>query len=96
MATSVRALARLLDQRLVERVGVSNVNRRQLDEAIELAPIAAVEVALSVDDDRAIRGGIVERCAELGIAVIAHSPARRTEPRRHPREARPGAGRRRT
>ncbi len=73
-STSVRALARLLDQRLVERVGVSNVNRRQLDEAIEIAPIAAVEVALSVDDDRAIRGGIVERCAELGIAVIAHSP----------------------
>ncbi len=72
--TSVRALGRLLDRRMVERVGVSNVNRRQLDEAIELAPIAAVEVALSVDDDRALRGGIVERCAELGIAVIAHSP----------------------
>ena len=71
--TSVRALARLLDQHMVERVGLSNVNRRQLDEAIELAPIAAVEVALSVHDDRALRGGIVERCAELGIAVIAHS-----------------------
>ncbi len=25
-------------------------------------------------DDRALRGGVVERCAELGIAVIAHSP----------------------
>jgi aryl-alcohol dehydrogenase-like predicted oxidoreductase/predicted kinase len=72
--TSVRALARLLDQHMVERVGVSNVNRRQLDEAIELVPIAAVEVALSLDDDHALRGGIVERCAELGIAVIAHSP----------------------
>ena len=71
--TSVRALARLLDQHMVERVGLSNVSRRQLDEAIELAPIAAVEVALSVHDDRALRGGIVERCAELGIAVIAHS-----------------------
>jgi aryl-alcohol dehydrogenase-like predicted oxidoreductase len=72
--TSVRALARLADDGLVRRVGVSNVNRRQLDEAIELAPIAAVEVALSLYDDRALRGGIVERCAELGIAVIAHSP----------------------
>ncbi len=72
--TSVRALARLLDQQLVSRVGLSNVNRRQLDEAIELAPVAAVEVALTVHDDRALRGGIVERCAELGIAVIAHSP----------------------
>lgn len=72
--TSVRALARLVDRRMVRRVGLSNVNRRQLDEAIELAPVAAVQVALSPYDDRAIRGGIVERCTELGIAVIAHSP----------------------
>jgi len=72
--TSVRALARLLDQRLVRRVGLSNVNRRQLDEALDLVPLAALQIALSVHDDRALRGGIVERCAELGIAVIAHSP----------------------
>ena len=72
--TSVRALGRLLDQRLVRRVGLSNVNRRQLDEALELVPISAVEVALGPHDDRALRGGIIERCDELGIAVIAHSP----------------------
>ena len=72
--TSVRALARLVDEGLVRRVGVSNVNRHQLDEALALAPIEAVEVALSVLDDRALRGGVVERCAELGLAVLAHSP----------------------
>ena len=72
--TSVRALSRLVDDGMVKRVGVSNVNRRQLDEAAELAPLAAVQVALSVFDDRAVRGGVVERCAELGVAVIAHSP----------------------
>ena len=72
--TSVRALARLVDDGLVARVGVSNVNRPQLDEALDLAPLAAVQVALSVQDDRALRGGIVERCDALGIAVIAHSP----------------------
>ena len=70
----MRALARLAEDGLVRHVGLSNVNRRQLDEALELAPISAVEVALSVLDHRALRGGIVERCAELGIAVIAHSP----------------------
>ena len=73
-ATTVRALARLVDDGLVRRVGVSNVNRRQLDEALELAPIAAVQVPLSRFDDRALRGGVVERCDELGIALIAHSP----------------------
>jgi aryl-alcohol dehydrogenase-like predicted oxidoreductase len=73
-ATSVRALGRLLDDGLVARVGLANVNRRQLDEALELAPVAAVEVALGPFDDRALRGGVVERCAEVGIALIAHSP----------------------
>jgi aryl-alcohol dehydrogenase-like predicted oxidoreductase len=71
---SVRALGRLADQGLVRRIGLSNINRRQLDEALELSPIAAVEVALSLNDQRALRGGIVERCDELGIALIAHSP----------------------
>jgi aryl-alcohol dehydrogenase-like predicted oxidoreductase/predicted kinase len=72
--TSLRALSRLAEEGIVNGVGVSNVNRRQLDEALELAPIAAVQVALSVFDDRALRGGVVERCAESGVAVIAHSP----------------------
>jgi len=74
LRTSVRALAKLLDDGLVRRIGVSNVNLRQLDEALELAPIAAVEVALSVFDDSALRGGLVDRCVERGIALIAHSP----------------------
>ncbi|MBV9414947.1 MAG: aldo/keto reductase [Solirubrobacterales bacterium] len=72
--TSVRALARLLDERLVARVGLSNVNRPQLDEALAILRVSAVQVALSVHDDRALRGGIVERCEEQAIAVIAHSP----------------------
>jgi aryl-alcohol dehydrogenase-like predicted oxidoreductase len=72
--TSVRALARLAEEGLVRRVGLSNVSRTQLDEALELAPVAAVQVALSPFDDRALRGGVVARCAELGLALIAHSP----------------------
>jgi aryl-alcohol dehydrogenase-like predicted oxidoreductase len=72
--TSVRALARLVDEGLVRRIGLSNVNRHQLDEALELAPIAAVQVGLSVLDDQALRGGVVERCEQAGVTVIAHSP----------------------
>ncbi|MGB8350010.1 MAG: aldo/keto reductase, partial [Gaiella sp.] len=72
--TSVRALTRLLEDGLVSHVGLANVNRGQLDEALELAPVAAVQVALSVVDDQALRGGVVERCAETGLALIAHSP----------------------
>ena len=72
--TSLRALARLHDERLVRHIGVSNINRPQLDEALALAPITAVQVPLNVYDDRAVRGGVVERCAELGVTVMAHSP----------------------
>ncbi len=36
--TSVRALTRLLDEGLVRHVGLSNVNRHQLDEALEARP----------------------------------------------------------
>jgi aryl-alcohol dehydrogenase-like predicted oxidoreductase len=72
--TSVRALARLADEGLVQHVGLSNANRLQLDEALELAPITAVQVALSPYDDQALRGGVIDRCADKGIAVIAHSP----------------------
>jgi aryl-alcohol dehydrogenase-like predicted oxidoreductase/predicted kinase len=72
--TSVRALGRLVDEGVVRRVGLCNVNRRQLDEALELAPIAAVQTALSPVDDRALRGGVLDRCEDLGLTVIAHSP----------------------
>jgi aryl-alcohol dehydrogenase-like predicted oxidoreductase len=72
--TSVRALSRLVEDGFVARVGICNVNRTQVDEALELAPIAAVQVAVSPFDDRALRGGVVERCVEHGVAVIAHSP----------------------
>lgn len=73
-ATSVRALARAKDQGLVRRIGVSNVNRSQLEEALTIAEITAVEVAVNPFDDRAIRGGVIDLCHEKGISVIAHSP----------------------
>jgi aryl-alcohol dehydrogenase-like predicted oxidoreductase len=72
--TSLRALARLQTEGMVKCVGISNVNRRHLDEALDTVDIAAVEVALSVFDDAALRGGVLERCLERGLALIAHSP----------------------
>jgi aryl-alcohol dehydrogenase-like predicted oxidoreductase len=73
-STSVRALTRLLDDGLVARVGVANVNRAQLDEALELAPVTAVQNALSPFDDTALRSGLLDRCVEAGVTFIAHSP----------------------
>ncbi len=73
-ATSLRAIGRLLDEGLVAAVGLSNVTRAQLDQALDTVPVAAVQVAVSVFDDGAARGGVLARCEERGVAVLAHSP----------------------
>src|SRR5262245_22659373 len=85
-ATSVRALAGLLEAGLALRVGVSNVSRKQLDEALALAPLAAVEVALGAFADAPWKNGVVERCLALGLTVLAHAPL--GGPTRAPRLAR--------
>ena len=87
--TSLRALSRLVDDGLVRHIGLSNVNRGQLDEALELAPVTAVQVALNPFDDHALRGGVVDRCVDVGTTVIAHSPL--GGPRRAGRLSRNGA-----
>lgn len=72
--TSARALARVREDGLARRVGVSNVTRKQLEQAMDVAPISAVEVAFGAYDDAAIRGGVIGLCVERGIEVLAHSP----------------------
>jgi aryl-alcohol dehydrogenase-like predicted oxidoreductase len=73
-STTLRALARLKDEQLVRAVGVCNVSLAQLDEALALAPIGAVQVAFSLVDDLAIRSGVMARAREKDLLVIAHSP----------------------
>lgn len=55
IATSARALARVKEEGLARSVGVSNVSRKQLEEAASEAPITAVEVALGAYDDSTLR-----------------------------------------
>lgn len=73
LATSVRALVRAKERGLALAIGLSNVNRRQL-ETLGSVDIAAVQVALGAFDDAPARGGLIAWCKERGIAVQAHSP----------------------
>lgn len=73
-ATSVRAIARLKEEGLVARIGVCNVSASQLREACELAPIDAVQIALSPFDEVAFRSGVPAMCRARGILLLAHSP----------------------
>jgi len=73
-ATSVRALKRVLDDGVARSIGLSNVNLARLDEALALAPISIVQLALSLLDDEPIHSGVLARCLERGIVVMAHTP----------------------
>ena len=74
LATSVRALARLQRQGRVRDIGLCNVTLGQLREAEDIAPIAAVQVALNPFQDDALRNGVAEHCAARDIRLIAHTP----------------------
>ena len=74
LATSVRALAALQRDGLVEHIGLSNVSLDELRAALDLAPIAAVQTEMSPWHDDPLRGGLVEFCAEHGIALLAYRP----------------------
>jgi len=74
LATSVRALAALQRDGLVEQIGLCNVSLGELREALDIAPIASVQVELSPWQDAALRGGVVEECVARGIFVLAHRP----------------------
>src|SRR5262245_28345930 len=74
LATSVRALASLKDERLVERIGLCNMTVGQIEEARRIADISAVQVELSVWQDENVLNGVVRYCETHGIQVIAYRP----------------------
>lgn len=74
LATSVRALMKLRDDGVIRSIGLSNVTPTQLDAALAIAPISAVEVELHPWHLDAVRGGLLARCAERGIELLAYRP----------------------
>ena len=73
LADSVGELVRLRDAGTIAAIGLSNVDARQLDEALRLTPIAAVQNRCNVLDRRDFDNGLVDRCRELGIAYVPYS-----------------------
>jgi len=74
LTTSVRALAKLRDAGVAAKVGLSNVGVHQLEGAREITAIDYVEVELSPYKLDALRGGLVARCRNHGITLLAHRP----------------------
>ena len=74
LATSVRALAALQHDGLVDHIGLCNVTVGQIEEARRIVDIAAVQVELSLWNDDAVLNGVVDYCQRNGIRLIAYRP----------------------
>jgi aryl-alcohol dehydrogenase-like predicted oxidoreductase/predicted kinase len=74
LATSVRALAKLVEEGVAEKVGLSNVNRTMVEEASAIVEVSAVEIELGPHRVDAVRGGLVRWCEERGVTVLAYRP----------------------
>ena len=73
-ADQVGALATLRDEGKIDAVGLCNVSVEQLDEALDITPIAAVQSKANRFDVASFRKGLVTRCHALGIPFIAYAP----------------------
>jgi len=74
LATSLRALASLKDEGLVEQIGLCNVTVGRIEEARRISEISTVQVELSVWHDENVLNGVVEYCGTHGIQLIAYRP----------------------
>jgi len=69
---SVAALAEARDDGRIRQIGLSNVTRDQLDRALAIAPIAAVQNRFNMAETDA--EDLVDFTAERGIAFIPYGP----------------------
>src|SRR5262249_6632113 len=74
LSTSVRALAALRREGLVEEIGLCNVTVQQIEEARRIVDIAAVQVEVNPWNEDAFLSGVAEYCVARGIKLIAHRP----------------------
>jgi aryl-alcohol dehydrogenase-like predicted oxidoreductase len=74
LADSVGELVKLRDEGKIAHIGLSNVSAKQLDDALQLTPIAAVQNRCNLFERRDIANGLVEHCGKLGIAYVPYSP----------------------
>jgi pyridoxine 4-dehydrogenase len=70
IAEHVAALAELRNAGLVREIGLSNVTVGQLEEALAITPVAAVQNRYSIDSRRPEADDVVRACAQHGIAFV--------------------------
>jgi aryl-alcohol dehydrogenase-like predicted oxidoreductase len=74
LADSVGEIVRLKEEGKIVNIGLSNVSARELDEALRMTPIAAVQNRCNIFERRDFENGLVDHCRALGVAYVPYSP----------------------
>ena len=74
LSTSVRALATLEREGLIDRIGLCNVTVGQIEAARRITEIASIQVELSVWHDDHVLSGVAEYCVAHRLQLLAHRP----------------------
>jgi len=72
--TSIGTLKELVAEGKIGAIGVSEIGAEKLARAIKSAPIAAVEVEVSLVEKDIFTNGVAELCAKHGIPIIGYGP----------------------
>ncbi len=73
-ADSVGELARLKSEGKILNIGLSNVDRTLLDEALSIAEIASIQNRCGIYHQKDLQNGFVDFCNAQSITYIAYSP----------------------
>ncbi len=88
LSTSIRALANLKRDGLIEAIGLCNVTVGQIEQARRITEITSVQVELSIWNDDHLLSGVASYCLANGLRLLAHrplgGPARRSRTRANP------------
>jgi diketogulonate reductase-like aldo/keto reductase/histidinol phosphatase-like enzyme/predicted kinase len=74
LSTSVRALAALKRDGLIDSIGLSNVTVGQIEEARRITEIDSIQVELSVWHDEHLLSGVAEYCLAHRLRLLAYRP----------------------
>jgi aryl-alcohol dehydrogenase-like predicted oxidoreductase len=73
-AVSIGAIAEAKQQGKIKLVGLSNVSTAQIDEAMQIVPLASVQNRYAFDHRETEQNGVLAKCRELGLAFLPYSP----------------------
>lgn len=74
LADSVGELSRLKEEGKIRHIGLSNVSVEEVERARAVAPIASVQNRFNLWDSDPLTEGLIQHCADSGIAFLPHSP----------------------